>query len=105
LSNTEDHNQFLHSYPPLSALSESTHLSRINICPLRYFEDVTAAVSELRDKLRDILRDTWTNISVTVSKVEVLLSQPEPKSRVDFLKYSREITLDPNTVNTELVLT
>ncbi|XP_047225405.1 tripartite motif-containing protein 16-like isoform X2 [Girardinichthys multiradiatus] len=104
LSNTEDHNQFLHNYPSLSALSESTHSSSINIRPLRYFEDVTAAVSELRDKLQDILRDTWTNISLTLTEVEVLQSEPEPKSRAGFLKYSCEITLDPNTANTELVL-
>ncbi|XP_047225167.1 tripartite motif-containing protein 16-like [Girardinichthys multiradiatus] len=99
LSNTEDHNQFLHNYPSLSALSESTHSSSINIRPLRYFEDVTAAVSELRDKLQDILRDTWTNISLTLTEVEVLQSEPEPKSRAEFLKYSCEITLDPNTAN------
>ncbi|KAM4600273.1 tripartite motif-containing protein 16-like [Fundulus diaphanus] len=57
LSDTEDHNQFLHNYPSLSALSESTHSSSIKIRPLSYFEDVTAAVSELRDKLQDILRE------------------------------------------------
>ncbi|XP_062284299.1 tripartite motif-containing protein 16-like protein [Scomber scombrus] len=32
------------------------------------------------------------------------MSEPEPKTRADFLKYSREITLDPNTANTELLL-
>ncbi|XP_041847676.1 tripartite motif-containing protein 16-like [Melanotaenia boesemani] len=104
LSHTEDHNQFLHNYPSLSALSESTHSSSINIRPLRYFEDVTAAVSELRDKLQDILTDRWTNISLTVTDVDVLLSQPEPKSRAGFLKYSCEITLDPNTANKQLLL-
>ncbi|MEQ2252328.1 hypothetical protein ILYODFUR_020721 [Ilyodon furcidens] len=104
LSNTEDHNQFLQNVSSLSALSESTHSSSINIRPLRYFEDVTAAVSELRDKLQDILRDTWTNISLTLTEVEVLQSEPEPKSRAGFLKYSCEITLDPNTANTRLLL-
>ncbi|XP_041849198.1 tripartite motif-containing protein 16-like [Melanotaenia boesemani] len=104
LSHTEDHNQFLHNYPSLSALSESTHSSSINIRPLRYFEDVTAAVSELRDKLQDILTDRWTNISLTVTDVDVLLSQPEPKSRTGFLKYSCEITLDPNAAHTLLLL-
>ncbi|XP_062274544.1 E3 ubiquitin/ISG15 ligase TRIM25-like [Scomber scombrus] len=103
LSHTEDHNQFLHNYPSVSQLSEPTDSSCINIRPLRYFEDVTAAVSELRDKLQDILRDKWTNISLTVTEV-VLLSEPEPKTRADFLKYSREITLDPNTANTRLLL-
>uniref|UniRef100_A0A671WBK8 B30.2/SPRY domain-containing protein n=1 Tax=Sparus aurata TaxID=8175 RepID=A0A671WBK8_SPAAU len=106
LSHTEDHNQFLHNYPSLSALSESTHSSSIKIRPLKYFEDVTAAVSEVRDKLQDVLRETWTNISLTVTQVDVLLSnpQPEPKTRADFLRYSREITLDPNTAYTQLLL-
>ncbi|XP_073319846.1 tripartite motif-containing protein 16-like isoform X1 [Pagrus major] len=106
LSHTEDHNQFLHNYPSLSALSESTHSSSINIRPLKYFEDVTAAVSEVRDKLQDVLRDTWTNISLTVTQVDVLLSnpKPEPETRADFLRYSRDITLDANTANTLLLL-
>uniref|UniRef100_A0AAZ1Y1T9 Tripartite motif-containing protein 16-like n=1 Tax=Oreochromis aureus TaxID=47969 RepID=A0AAZ1Y1T9_OREAU len=104
LSHTEDHIQFLHNYPSLSALSESTDSSSINIRPLSYFEDVTAAVSEVRDKLQDILREEWTNISLTVTEVDVLLSQPEPKTRAGFLKYSCEITLDPNRANTQLLL-
>ncbi|XP_031584832.2 tripartite motif-containing protein 16-like [Oreochromis aureus] len=106
LSHTEDHIQFLHNYPSLSALSESTDSSSINIRPLSYFEDVTAAVSEVRDKLQDILREEWTNISLTVTEVDVLLSDPqaEPKTRAEFLKYSCEITLDPNTANTYLLL-
>ncbi|CAK6982308.1 tripartite motif-containing protein 16-like, partial [Scomber scombrus] len=104
LSHTEDHNQFLHNYPSVSPLSEATDSSSINIRPLRYFEDVTAAVSQLRDKLQDILRDEWTNISLTVTEVDVLLSEPEPKTRAEFLKYSCEITLDPNTAYTYLLL-
>ncbi|XP_030259878.1 tripartite motif-containing protein 16-like [Sparus aurata] len=104
LSHTEDHNQFLHNYPSLSALSESTHSSSIKTRPLKYFEDVTAAVSELRDKLQDILRETWTNISLTVTQVDVLLPQPVNKTRAGFIRYSREITLDPNTANTQLLL-
>ncbi|XP_067462930.1 tripartite motif-containing protein 16-like [Thunnus thynnus] len=106
LSHTEDHNQFLHNYPSLSQLSASTDSSSINIRPLSYFEDVTLAVSELRDQLQDILKEKWTNISLTVAEVDVLLSnsKTEPTTRAGFLKYSREITLDPNTANTELLL-
>ncbi|XP_061586929.1 tripartite motif-containing protein 16-like [Cololabis saira] len=105
LSDTEDHNQFLHNYLSLPPLSESIH-SSISIHPLSYFQDVTAAVSEVRGRLQDILRDTWTNISLTITDVDVLLSdsQPEPKSRAGFLKYSCEITLDPNTAHTLLLL-
>ncbi|XP_030290788.1 tripartite motif-containing protein 16-like [Sparus aurata] len=104
LSHTEDHTQFLHNYPSLSALSESTHSSSIKIRPLKYFEDVTAAVSEVRNKLQDVLRETWRNISLTETEVDVLLPQPEPKIRADFLRYSCEITLDPNTAYTQLLL-
>uniref|UniRef100_UPI0037E83344 tripartite motif-containing protein 16-like n=1 Tax=Semicossyphus pulcher TaxID=241346 RepID=UPI0037E83344 len=104
LSLTEDHNQFLHDYPSLSPLSESTDSSSIKIRPLRYFEAVTAAVSEVRGKLQDVLRETWTNISQTVTEVDVLLTQPEPKTRAEFLQYSCDITLDPNTANTLLLL-
>uniref|UniRef100_A0A8C7Z0L7 SPRY-associated domain-containing protein n=1 Tax=Oryzias sinensis TaxID=183150 RepID=A0A8C7Z0L7_9TELE len=102
LSFTEDHSNFFLNYPSLPPLSESTHSSSINVRPLRYFEDVTAAVSELRDKLQDILREEWTNISLTVTHVDVLEPEPEPKT--DFLKYSCQITLDPNTAHTHLLL-
>ncbi|XP_027893341.1 tripartite motif-containing protein 16-like [Xiphophorus couchianus] len=104
LSHTEDHIQFLLNYPSLPALSESTHSSSMNIRPLRHFEDVTPAVSELRDKLQKILRDKWTNISRSISDVDVLLSEPEPKTRAGILKYMQEITLDPNTENRFLLL-
>ncbi|KAK2822831.1 hypothetical protein Q5P01_022896 [Channa striata] len=104
LSLTEDHTQFLHNYPSVSQLSECTDTSSINIRPLRHFEDVTAAVSELRDQLQDILRQTWTNMSSLATQVDVLLPQPEPKTRAGFLKYSQQITLDPNTANTKLLL-
>ncbi|XP_014829246.1 PREDICTED: tripartite motif-containing protein 16-like, partial [Poecilia mexicana] len=103
LSHTEDHTQFLLNYPSLPALRESTHSSSIKIRP-PHFEDVTAAVSELRDKLLDILRDTWANISPMVSDVNVLLSEPEQKTRDGFLKYSQEITLDINTEHNKLFL-
>ncbi|XP_044075666.1 tripartite motif-containing protein 16-like [Siniperca chuatsi] len=104
LSRTEDHTKFLHSYPSLSRLRESTDSSSIDIRPLSCFEDVTAAVSEVRDKLQDVLSEKWTNISLTGTEVDVLLSQPEPKTRAGVLKYSREITLDQNTAHTKMLL-
>ncbi|XP_059189671.1 tripartite motif-containing protein 16-like [Centropristis striata] len=104
LSHTEDHNQFLHSYPSLSALSPST--SSIEIRPRRRFEDVTAVVSRVRDKLQDVLREEWTKLSLTLTEVDVLLSDSpaESTTRAGFLKYSCEITLDPNTAYTKLLL-
>ncbi|XP_039635006.1 tripartite motif-containing protein 16-like [Perca fluviatilis] len=77
-----------------------------NLCSVEEHKghDVTAAVSEVRDKLQDVLREKRTNVSLTGTEVDVLLPQPEPKTRAGFLKYSREITLDPNTAYTCLLL-
>nr|XP_033933671.1 tripartite motif-containing protein 16-like isoform X3 [Pseudochaenichthys georgianus] len=104
LSHTEDHNQFLLSYPSLPApLSGATHSSSTNIRPLSYFEDVTAALSAVRDKLQDVLREEWTHVSPT--EVEVSPSAAaEPASRAGFFTCSQEVTLDPNTAHTQLVL-
>uniref|UniRef100_A0A672FSE1 B30.2/SPRY domain-containing protein n=1 Tax=Salarias fasciatus TaxID=181472 RepID=A0A672FSE1_SALFA len=52
----------------------------------------------------DILSETWTNISLRVTEVDVLLPQPEPTTRAAFFRYSCELTLDPNTVNNWLLL-
>ncbi|XP_033957570.1 tripartite motif-containing protein 16-like [Pseudochaenichthys georgianus] len=103
LSHTDDHILFLHKYPLLSNLSESDS-PRFKIQSLKHFEDVEVAVTEARDKLQDILNEEGLKISLKVSEVDVLLPQPEPKTRDEFLRYSRQITLDPNTVNTGLSL-
>ncbi|XP_005801081.1 tripartite motif-containing protein 16-like [Xiphophorus maculatus] len=102
LSHTEDRIQFLQKYPSLSAFSETKHSSSIDVRPPRYFEDVTAALSKLRDELQDILKEKWTNISLKVTEVDFPLS--EPRTRDDFLQYSQEITLDPNTAQMNLLL-
>ncbi|XP_053195774.1 tripartite motif-containing protein 16-like [Scomber japonicus] len=85
LSHTKDHIKFLHNYSSLSQLSEFTYSSSIKHRPLQYFDSVIMAVSELRDKLLDIFRE-------------------EPKTRDEFLKYSVQITLDPNTAHIWLLL-
>ncbi|XP_034751684.1 tripartite motif-containing protein 16-like isoform X2 [Etheostoma cragini] len=100
-SHTEDHNQFLHNYPSLAPLSQSA--SSIQIRSLSGFEDVTAAVSELRDQLQNVLRNKWTTVSLTGTEVDVLLP-PQSTTRAGFLQYSREITLNPNTAYTYLLL-
>ncbi|XP_059210825.1 tripartite motif-containing protein 16-like [Centropristis striata] len=90
LSRTEDHTHFLHSYPSLSNITQTTDSPRPNIYCLQYFEDVVATLTAARDKMLAILTGTW--------------SLSEPTTRAEFLQYSCEITLDPNTANTWLVL-
>ncbi|KAM3868940.1 LOW QUALITY PROTEIN: uncharacterized protein ACN63O_006299 [Diretmus argenteus] len=102
LSHTEDNTHFLQNSSSLSGLSESTDVPT-DVRPPRCFEDVSVAVSEVRDKVEGILKEEGSKISLTVTE-EVLLSRPEPKTRDEFLQYSRQITLDPNTANTLVLL-
>ncbi|XP_044197958.1 tripartite motif-containing protein 16-like [Thunnus albacares] len=90
LLRTEDHTQFLQKYPSLSGVCGSTGSPCTNINRLWYFKDVMAAVTAVRDKLQIILSEKWP--------------QAEPKTRVEFLQYSRQITVDPNTASNVLVL-
>ncbi|XP_028305841.1 E3 ubiquitin-protein ligase TRIM16-like [Gouania willdenowi] len=95
LSHTEDHIQFVLSYSSLSALSVSTHSSIIHRGPESCFEEVRAAVLELREHLHKVLMEDWNKVCQTVERVDGLLS--ELRTRAGLLKYSQEITLDPNT--------
>ncbi|XP_005456231.3 tripartite motif-containing protein 16 [Oreochromis niloticus] len=104
LSLTEDHLHFLKNYSSLSHLSASTNVPTYNNVTLQYFEDVTASVSRTRDKVKALLSEEWPKISVGMTKADILLPQGEPKTRDDFLKYSCQITLDPNTAHTLLSL-
>nr|XP_033948943.1 tripartite motif-containing protein 16-like [Pseudochaenichthys georgianus] len=98
LSHTEDTSQFLLNHPSPLPLSEATHSSSIKVHPLRYFEDVTAVVSEIRDRQQDVLRKTLKDTSLMASEVEGVPPPPEPKARAEFLTYSDEIKFDRNTV-------
>ncbi|XP_015255430.1 PREDICTED: tripartite motif-containing protein 16-like [Cyprinodon variegatus] len=104
LSHIDNHIQFLHSYSLLTLPHEGPHLSGLNVRPLRYFDDVMLAVSEVRNKLQEVLQSEWTKILMTMSKVDVLLSQPQPETRAEFLQYSCQLTMDPNTANPRLLL-
>nr|XP_046183266.1 tripartite motif-containing protein 16-like isoform X2 [Oncorhynchus gorbuscha] len=96
LSHTEDHIHFLQSYSDPSV--SSSDLPAMVASPHQYFGDVSEAVSELREKLQGFLKEQRTKISSAVNTVDVLLP-PEPKTREQFLPYSCQLTLDPNTAH------
>ncbi|XP_056277022.1 E3 ubiquitin/ISG15 ligase TRIM25-like [Pseudoliparis swirei] len=106
ISQTEDLNQFLHNYPSLSPLSESTDSSSINPHPRRHFEDVTDAVSEVRDKLLDVMEEEWRYVSLALRGVDDSLSPPmaevKAEARAGFLTDSQGRTVDPNAWRTVL---
>lgn len=66
--------------------------------PPQYFEAVAAAILSLRDRVQN-LSEEWTVVSQTEPE-----SRVEPKTRAEFLKYSRPMTMDPNTAHKWLKL-
>ncbi|XP_058496207.1 tripartite motif-containing protein 16-like [Solea solea] len=102
LLHTENHNHFLLNYRS-ATLSPPPFSSRTNVI-LKPFEDVIVAVSKFRGQLQDLLTKPWTDTTFTVTPDDVLLPQPEPKTRAEFLQYSKKITLDPYTVYKHLLL-
>ncbi|XP_052387775.1 tripartite motif-containing protein 16-like [Carassius gibelio] len=101
LSHTDNHIRFLQSFkslsvPPASPNSPSisSHLS---------FGDVEKSVSHLREKLEHFFREEIEMLSGRVRNINIIPTS-EPETREEFLRYSHQLTLDPNTVNKNLVL-
>ncbi|XP_023130798.2 E3 ubiquitin-protein ligase TRIM16-like isoform X1 [Amphiprion ocellaris] len=89
LSHTDDHIYVMQFLSTSCDFPEFTPAA----APLRSFRDVTDCVSELRDNLEAVLKETWPRISTTVSYVDFSLP-PAPNSREEFLRYHRPLTLD-----------
>ncbi|XP_036374794.1 tripartite motif-containing protein 16-like isoform X3 [Megalops cyprinoides] len=93
LSHTEDHIHFLQSCRSLCVPPGCGDLSSITINPHVSFGFVNKSVSELKERLEDVCKEKLAKISLT-----------EPRTRAEFLQYSCQLTLDPNTANTHLCL-
>lgn len=97
ISETEDNGLFLQSYATLPPVSESWERVDVDVCPVRYNQEVLAAISELREILQEFLQEEQPSVPTTVANLE-------PSSREDFLKYARNFTIDPSTVHGNLIL-
>ncbi|XP_016096590.1 tripartite motif-containing protein 16-like protein [Sinocyclocheilus grahami] len=99
LSHTQDHIQFLQSFQSLSAPPESTDVNDDLFSSLISFDGLRESVRQLRDKLEDFCKEELKKISDRVTFTNIV-----PRTRNDFLQYSHQLTLDPNTVNKRLCL-
>ncbi|XP_034744432.1 E3 ubiquitin/ISG15 ligase TRIM25-like [Etheostoma cragini] len=106
LSDIEDHNQFLQNYYTLSPLGESTDSPSLHLSQRRFIEHMKATVSGARDKIHDSVSRILARFPAPAPDVDVPRPNPPPGSqtRAEFLKYSQEIALDPNTANPLLLL-
>ncbi|KAJ8278261.1 hypothetical protein GJAV_G00085680 [Gymnothorax javanicus] len=103
LSHTEDQIHFLQSCQSLCAPPVPGELSSTTVNPHASFETVRKSVSELKERLEDVFKSELIKVSGKVGKSNVHIQ--EPKTREDFLQYSCQLTLDPNTANKLVCLT
>ncbi|XP_048013182.1 tripartite motif-containing protein 16-like [Megalobrama amblycephala] len=99
LSHTQDHIHFLQSFQSLSAPPESTDVNDDPFSSLSSFDILRESVLQLKDKLEDFCKEELKKISDRVTFTNIV-----PRTRKDFLQYSHQFTLDPNTVNKRLHL-
>ncbi|XP_037395390.1 E3 ubiquitin/ISG15 ligase TRIM25-like isoform X1 [Pygocentrus nattereri] len=97
---TEDHLHFLQSFMSLSAPPGPADFPSITARPVHSFEEVVKSVPQLRDKVGKLCEEEIRKTSLNVKEIRMI----EPQSRENFLKYSCELTLDPNTANKRLHL-
>uniref|UniRef100_A0A8C2IIM2 Tripartite motif-containing protein 16-like n=1 Tax=Cyprinus carpio TaxID=7962 RepID=A0A8C2IIM2_CYPCA len=99
LSHTQDHIQFLQSFQSFSAPPESTDVNEDPFSSLVSSDALRESVRQLRDKLEDFCKEQLKMISDTVTLTSIVLW-----TRKNFLQYSRQFTLDLNTMNKNLSL-
>ncbi|XP_052387752.1 tripartite motif-containing protein 16 isoform X3 [Carassius gibelio] len=103
LSHTDNHIRFLQSFKSLSVPPASTNSPSITVSSIPSFGDVEKSVSHLRVKLEHFFREEIEMLSGRVRNIYIIPTS-EPETCAEFLKYSHQLTLDPNTVNKNLVL-
>ncbi|KAI4895354.1 hypothetical protein NFI96_029419, partial [Prochilodus magdalenae] len=91
LSHTEDHIHFLQSFQSLSAPPPSADLPRITVSPQFSMEELKKAVTGIKEQVE---------LNVVSTVIDALI----PKTREDLLKYSSQLSLDPNTAHSQLAL-
>ncbi|XP_026135164.1 stonustoxin subunit alpha-like, partial [Carassius auratus] len=94
LSHTQDHSQFLQSFQSLSAPPEHTYVYNDPFSSLISIDGLKESAHHLRNKLENFCKEQLKKISDRVTFTNIV-----PRTRNDFLPYSRQLTLDPNTVN------
>ncbi|XP_063068383.1 tripartite motif-containing protein 16-like protein isoform X2 [Engraulis encrasicolus] len=104
LSKTQDHTRFLQGMQSLCISPDQGHSSPdIRVCSNVTFEKVTQSVSQLKDKLEDLLKQGARSIAENVKLIR-LFRLWEPLARQDFLKCWRQLHLDPITAQNNLHL-
>ncbi|XP_073705450.1 tripartite motif-containing protein 16-like protein [Garra rufa] len=102
LAQTDDHVNFLQSFRSLSSLPGSTE--GVTVSTLLSFDDVKKSVSQLKEKLENFCKEETKNISDRVTCINIIPIHEHKPDHKDFIRYSRQLSLDVNTVNKNVQL-
>ncbi|XP_063062555.1 tripartite motif-containing protein 16-like protein [Engraulis encrasicolus] len=102
-SQSENNIRFLKSFQSLCASTTSDKSSTCSVHTDELFERVSDSLTVLKDKLQDVLHQGLQDMTKTGEQISIFRPS-EPVTREDFLKYSHQLTLDPNTAHNELKL-
>ncbi|XP_058649443.1 tripartite motif-containing protein 16-like [Onychostoma macrolepis] len=98
LLQTDDHVHFLQMFQYITAPPESTDLCSITVSSFIPFHDVANLVSRMKEKLEGFCKEEVENIFDRVTCIDMNTNKPM-RTREQFLQYSRQLTLDSNTMN------
>ncbi|KAG5841952.1 hypothetical protein ANANG_G00172510 [Anguilla anguilla] len=119
LSHTDNHIDFLQCCQALIVPPVCEESPRITIDPDTSFGFMRTAVSDLKVKLQDLCKRELVQISKTVKCVNITkipelrtffedvkgIQIAQPRTRAEFLQYSCQLSLEPNTAYNKLHLT
>ncbi|XP_056592524.1 tripartite motif-containing protein 16-like protein [Triplophysa dalaica] len=103
LSHTDNHIHFLQNFQLLSVLPESTVLGNTTLRSHMSFDGVGLDICLLKGKIEDFCKDKIKDISCRVRDIHIITAH-DPKTREEFLEYSSQLSLDPNTAHKNLCL-
>ncbi|KAF4092047.1 hypothetical protein AMELA_G00016430 [Ameiurus melas] len=114
LPHTDDHLHFLQEIKVLVSGCHSSEFTRpdfhlsvascnITVNQHLSFDGVRNSLSALNKRLEEFCQEEFIKIPAHAAAVQIILL-PEPKNRQDFLYYFCDLTLDPNTVHYDLIL-
>ncbi|XP_060769817.1 tripartite motif-containing protein 16-like [Neoarius graeffei] len=107
LSHTHDHIHFLQVLasgclsPPFHRPEFQT--SSVTVHQHLSFDGVRNSLSDLKKRLEEFCEEEFNKILPHAAAVQII-SEPEPQSREEFLKYFCYLTLDPNMVHRYIIL-
>ncbi|XP_040027244.2 tripartite motif-containing protein 16-like protein isoform X3 [Gasterosteus aculeatus] len=115
VSRTEDHIQFFQKIKSLNFPAKTAAMPSSDALQYTMYKTMRGALADLKGGLDEILEKEFNRISDKVISLKETSNQStaekrkakdadipynsEPKTRADFLHYSNDLTLDPNTAN------